>query len=422
MYKIDVSNKSNVWVSFSFWLLASSIFALSLLIPSGDTYGPALLLFCFAFYPFLSKGLKLRLEDKKIILSFIIYALSMFVLAFLHSNDLSDLDNPSRFLLAIPILLLLLKKPLHKTILFYSVALGAVSAFSMSFYDKIILDLPRAHGYENPIMFGNISLLLSILSFVSAFYFLSEKKSKIAILFCICGVLALLSLFFSATRGGLVALPLIIFFLIWNSRKLLGNKILITISILLPLFFGAVLLSPQFAVKKRINEAIVNVDTYVKGGNKDTPVGHRFELWKASIEMFISEPFVGIGENQQDDFKKELVSKKAFHERIVRFNHAHNEFLNELGLHGLFGFIALMIVYLVPLKLFINKMNASKNWSVKTFAMSGAVIPMLFMDFSLTQAMFTHSIGVMMYAFSIVIFWAATRWAEREERELGNIA
>jgi O-antigen ligase len=29
--------------------------------------------------------------------------------------------------------------------------------------------------------------------------------------------------------------------------------------------------------------------------------------------------------------------------------------------------------------------------------------------------MFSHNIGVMMYAFPIVYFWAAVRWAEREE-------
>jgi O-antigen ligase len=73
-------------------------------------------------------------------------------------------------------------------------------------------------------------------------------------------------------------------------------------------------------------------------------------------------------------------------------------------------------MYLIPMKLFLKKLREHRdNWRIRSYAMAGALVPMCYMDFALTQTMFVHNIGVMMFAFPIVYFWAAVHWAERDE-------
>jgi O-antigen ligase len=139
-------------------------------------------------------------------------------------------------------------------------------------------------------------------------------------------------------------------------------------------------------------------------------------MWKAALIMFKGSPFIGVGEYGSVSVKTRIVEEGVVSKEVLGYSHAHNEYINALGLSGIVGFIFLMSIYLVPLKLFLKKMRQyPDNWNIKSYAMAGALVPMSYMDFGLSQAMFSHNIGVMMYAFPIVYFWAAVRWAEREE-------
>lgn len=405
------------------WLFAALTLALSIGLPDGYNLGIFLIFVASFSMLFKKKKWDIDGEDKLILLAFGLYTISVFAAIYFDGGSARSLDRPSRFILALPVLLLLLSYSEKKHWLWYGSIIGATSAFIVAYYEKAILGLSRAHGGENPIMFGNIGMMLGLINFVSATYFFTEKRYKLAVLAVLAGFLGLAVSILSGTRGGWIALPIIGFFLVWQSRNLLGKRVVLAIIIMSILVLITAIMTPYMGVKSRIDSALENIDQYRQGVKTETSVGYRFDMWKAALVMFKESPIIGVGNQGSVDIKRRLAESNAISGKTLKYTHAHNEYFEALSKRGLIGLFFLLVVYIIPLKLFLHKMKKySNNWKIKSYAMAGVLIPMSYMDFSLTQVMFGHNIGVMMYAFPIVFFWAATRWAEREERELGNIA
>ncbi|WP_111638658.1 O-antigen ligase family protein [Marinomonas shanghaiensis] len=407
----------NTTFSILVWFLAALTFALSIAAPNGYSVGTTIIfLLSFGLFFLKPRWLELHKEDKMLFYVFALYACAMFGFVYLDGWHTRELDRPSRFILALPVLLLLLRSAGRENLLWFGTVIGAIAAFVLAIYERKVLGLSRANGSEHPIMFGNIGMMLGLISFASATYFLSNKRYvwlMLAILGGLCGIGASV---LSASRGGWVALPLIGFFLLWQSRFLLGKKLVWGVCIVSILLVFIAVLIPQTGIKDRVGQAVHDVVEYDQGVDKDSSVGLRFEMWKAALSMFAESPLVGVGEYGSVAVKEKLIAEGAVSAKVLTHSHAHNEFINALGLTGIIGFIFLLAVYLIPLQLFLKKMRQyPDNWNIRAYAIAGALVPMCYMDFGLSQVMFSHNIGVMMYAFPIVYFWAAVRWAERKE-------
>ena len=412
----------NVFFSNIVWVSASIIIALSLIIPDGYSIGAVLVLLISSSLLFLKSPYELSKSDKTLILSYIIYSLGMFYLVYLDDFNVRWLDKPARFLLATLPLILLLKVYFSKKVLFVSCFVGAIGPLGVALIERFYLGYPRAEGDENPIMFGGISMLIALICLNYAFYFYKLKNIRLSLFSSVAFLSGLFASLLSGSKGSWVVLPITATFLLWNYRKVLNKKAYKIFLLGGLLLLVSISFIPALGVSDRVSILMTDVNSYLEGSKVESSVSHRTELWKASILMFQEEPIYGIGRSDQQAFKQQLVDDGISHESVLRFTHAHNEYLNELGLHGIFGLILLLTVYLGPLSLFLSKIREySNNWNIKVFAIAGALVPLSYMGFALTQAMFVHNSGVMMYAFTIIIFWAATRWAEREERELENI-
>ncbi|WP_421856272.1 O-antigen ligase family protein [Marinomonas sp.] len=398
------------------WFFASLTFAISIGISGGYGIATSLLLICSASLVYLKpKWPELTEDDRRLFYTFLAFGLSMFFFVFIDDFQLRDLDRPSRFILVLPVLLLLLQEKNRKVWLWYGVVIGAIFAFGLAWYERFILGYVRAEGGQHPIMFGDTGMLLGMLSFASSIYFLSHKRYFWLVLSLIAGGCGVGASVLSASRGGWVALPLIGFFLYWQSRFLFKRRTWFFLGIVTCLLIISAVLIPQTGVKERIDEAFGDISHYASGVNKDTSVGLRFEMWKAAFYMFQESPVLGAGMHSSIVVKKELLDEGLVIPEALAYDHAHNEYINALGYRGIVGLAFLLLVYLVPLRLFLKKMDQYKeDWNIKSYAMAGALVPMCYMDFGLSQVMFAHNIGVMMYAFPIVYFWAAVRWAEKE--------
>jgi len=399
------------------WFLAAMTFVGAIGIPKGFNVTALLLLLCslgmICLRPVMHPADK---QDKILIWTFIVFGISLILFTLYDVLGGRGLDKPSRFLLVIPVIFLLLRSKGPKEWLWYGIVVGSLLAFALALYERVILGVARARGGEHAIMFGDTGMLLGLLSVAAAIYFFSQKRFVwlvIALAGAFSGVGASV---LSGSRGGWVAVPLIGLFLFWECRDLLGKKRLISVFSAALLCVVIAVAIPQTGIQKRVGEAVSNIEHYVNGSNAATSVGLRFDMWKAAIYMFKEAPFFGVGESQVQPIKRELVAEGLIVKRAVPFNHAHNEYLQALSTRGIVGFVLLMAMYLVPLKLFLHKLRQYKdNWRIRSYAIGGALVPMCYMDFALTQTMFMHNIGVMMFAFPIAFFWAALRWAEREE-------
>lgn len=399
------------------WFLAAMTFASAIGIPKGFNVTTLLLLLCSFGLPFLKPvSYPVDKEDKVLIWMFFAFGATFITFALFDQLKVSGLDKPSRFLLVIPVCFLLLRSKGPKEWLWYGIVVGSLLAFGLALYQRLIEGVSRARGDEHPIMFGDTGMMLGLLSLAAAIYFFSQKRFVWLALALVAGVAGVGTSVLSGSRGGWVAVPLIGLFLFWECRDLLGKKRLYTVFSIALICIVAAVAIPQTGIQKRVGEAVSNIEHYLAGSQTATSVGLRFDMWKAAIYMFESAPIFGVGESQVQPIKRELAAEGMINKQAVPFNHAHNEYFQALSTRGIVGFIILMAMYLVPLKLFLRKLRQYKdNWRIRSYAIGGALIPMCYMDFALTQTMFMHNIGVMMFAFPIAFFWAALRWAEREE-------
>ncbi|UTW00177.1 O-antigen ligase family protein [Marinomonas rhizomae] len=400
------------------WLTVAASFAVSISIYDGYRY--ASLFLCV-----LTIGLLFLKVEKKhfsktdviIFFAFLFYGFSLLVFDYIDDKTLFNPRLPLRFIIVLPVMLLLFNVKNYSYYIWYGVFFGAITAFLWALYEVIFLGHYKASNGLISIVFGDIGVLLTMLSLISFVYFYKQRRylGVVFSLFAVlCGIGASV---LSGSRGSWLALPFIVLFLFWQFRNVIKIKFyacLLTVIILAVFTF---VFSPQTEVKNRIFLGVnQTLDYMVKGEQRGSSVGLRFEMWKLAIYMFQEKPYFGAGRHSSSGIKKELVASGKIVPQAIKFTHSHNVFFDALGYRGGVGLLLQLMIYIIPLMLFLRKMKVHKdNWDIKIYALAGSIIPMCYMLFGLTEVMFVHKIGVTMYAFPIIYFWVAVRLAEIEK-------
>ncbi|MFM2482486.1 O-antigen ligase family protein [Celerinatantimonas sp. YJH-8] len=400
------------------WQLVTSVtifltFALTLSVSSGYSYGSTLLVagalaaFCIKPKRFMMPWSR---EDKWLLWTFIIYGLSFLFFRCIHVFELTGLDKPSRFIIAFFPYLFLRRYPVSIRAFWYGIAVGALSGCAVGLYQKIILDADRSNGFQHPIMFGDLGVLFGLLSFAGVIYFVAMHDRKSILFMGLAGVAGLFTSALSGSRGGWIAIPMALLYIFWQSRELIGRTRAMLILISFVVLAGIVIAIPQTNVYQRIDDTITNVQAYISGENAVTSSGERFEMWKAAFYLFKKAPILGVGKYDLQVEKQILANQGLINSSVVQYGHAHNEYLTNLSEYGIIGLILLLFVYGVPLRLFVKQVRYyASHWQYKSVAMAGVLVPVCFMDFALTQSMFSHNSGVMIYILSIITIWSILR-------------
>lgn len=380
--------------------------ALALIVPSGYTYGPVLLLLIALVYLFVRPYPQLLISDKCLIASLLLYFLVGVVTNFIHHLPSRSYDNFSRFLFAIPVLLLLLRFPVKPIYLWMGVALGALGAGFVALVDFYVYGELRAGGYNNPIQFGDIAMLFSCL-LIAGCSWAKQYSRNMIIIFGVCIIGGILASLLSGARGGWLVLPfaLALFYFVNNFHENTRSTVFFILTILCAGVFAYYFLSPD-VVRIRISYAISDIQLYVQTNNTNTSVGARIMLWQSSLPLIAERPLSGWGSvanyvnlsgNNADVFQ--------------RFNHFHNDFLDALVKRGLLGGMALLMIYVVPVVLFYRQLTQCAS-AKAPLVYAGLLLIVATFIFGLTQSFFSHSSGVMVYVFMLVFLWAQVRAPE----------
>ncbi len=330
---------------------------------------------------------------------------------------LNQFDRPSRLLMASAIFLLLRLYPPRFLPLMSGIGLGAVLAGSIAIYQRFVLGIERALGtHTHPIQGGDISMSLGLISLCALFWAYRRKRRGWMLFFCLATIMGVTGSLLSGSRGGWILLPLILGIWCWLHRHWFSRKAKIGAALFAGLLMVLVLL-PQTDVIHRLEQGKQDLAQYFEGGNRDTSLGMRLQLWHSAWLSFQEKPLFGWGNNGVRASQRQQVERGDIAQSVYDFNsHAHNQYLDEMAKRGLLGLVSLLALFLVPLRLFKIQLTPSASPEQYALSIAGLVFVMATMDYCLSQAFFGHNSGISFYVFGVVLFLTAS-WGQPSETE-----
>lgn len=397
---------------FASALVSSGVFllcAFALVVPSGYSLGALMLVLPSLVYLGVRPWPVLKAEDKYLIAALLMYfGVGVFTNVHHHLKG-SSYDNLSRFLLAVPVLLLLLRKPVKPTVVWQAVALGALGAAVLAIWEFVVQGEERAAGHINAIQFGDIAILFFCMLIAVAPW--AKHGGRFFLALVLAGALAgLLASLLSGARGGWLMMPVVALLVYWWSgkRNVATNAIFAVVS---TLAVAAICWLPWLEfLRDRISHIALDLQSYQDNQDATSSLGSRFHLWRLSLDMVAQHPIMGWG-----NFERYVAVTGVQDEVLIKYNHMHNDLLDAWVKRGLVGVVALVGVYLVPAVIFYRQLKrhsgAGQPIAARSAALAGMMLVVATFVFGLTQSFLTHSSGVTMYVFLLVILWAQVRQA-----------
>ncbi len=259
-------------------------------------------------------------------------------------------------------------------------------------------------GFASAITFGNLALLLGAFAWLSVGWRLTRSRLE-APLKVLAGAAGVLGCFVSQSRGGWVAIPilLVVLLLVWRGHLRLK---LVTLGMAAALMLGVYAGSDM--VRERVTLATVEFTDYVHGERNDSSIGLRMQFWQASVDMFQEHPWTGVGaQNVRSGFQARAASGEL-NEAVAVFNHSHSDMLWAMAALGIPGLFALLAIYVVPLAAFLRAAR-SRERAVQVAGCMGVCLVCGFMVFGLTEAMFALTMNTAFYAGMTAILLALCR-------------
>lgn len=371
-------------------LLVFLVGALTLVIPSGYSFG---------FYLLCFTGLGIWLRERKDLLPgeakfflwpLLVYAIGHGAMALHEKWMWRQFGNVLPFLM-VPFGVWGIRKYKPNDTWFWAgLAVGAIGAAAFAGYQAMVLGL-RAGGHTHPIQFGNIALLFGVLCLVRVMVVFEWSRLNASLwLGFVAGLAASV---WSQTRGGWVAVVLIFVWILARATKGLH----ISQKSVFVLALAGALAVPAFQntglVQSRIKEAATEFNAFFEYGTQDTAVGARLAMWKIGLSGITEAPLFGHGDQGWLDRRDAAIANGELSSFSAEFTHLHNEYLNVTFKRGLIGLVLYLALYLLPMLMFFKPyLNDARN-KVRSLAISGMVIPMMFMDFGLTQTFLSHNSG-----------------------------
>ncbi|MNL07488.1 O-Antigen ligase [compost metagenome] len=391
--------------------------ALALSVPSGYSYGPALLLLAsLCFFAMRRLNWALPRELKLIGLGLLLYFLVMVISVWFDGGKISQIDRASRALMAVAILPLLASVPVSLPILLSGCGVGSLLAFGIAIHDKFILGYERAFNDMMPLQSGNIAMSLGLFCLCGLLW--AQKKGRLAFsFFMLLGSCAGMGAsFLSGTRGGWVLLPVILITIAMLFKECLYRKVTLVMLVGGLLCGGFFIVQPQSGVEARIELAQNDISQYLDKTNLNTSLGIRLQLWQSAWQSFTEKPVFGWGNNGIRESQKAQLVRGEISQFIYDFNsHAHNQFLDEMAKRGVVGLGALLLMMLIPLFLVKKRLHQPHNDDVHCGSALVIVTVFSSIDYCLSQAFFGHNSGITFFVSSLVI--AASIVFKKNENE-----
>jgi len=202
----------------------------------------------------------------------------------------------------------------------------------------------------------------------------------------------------SGSRGGWLALPAVSLLFIWFWRKDIRMWQVSVAATALAIAAAIVYLTPQLGVQSRIDAAYQETKEYFQIHRVDSSAGARLEMWKAAWIVFRAHPFVGAGHGGYVSEKQALIDSGHIAPIIAGNSHPHNEYLATLATRGLIGFFTLLVLFIIPGRVFFDYTTQPK-FDIRILGLCGLTATLAFAHFLLTGDTFDRTLSITFLAF-----------------------
>ncbi|MGB3423209.1 MAG: O-antigen ligase family protein [Castellaniella sp.] len=333
-----------------------------------------------------------------------------------HGDSGKYLDQGVRYLLALPVLAGLRRIRLRLDWLAVGLALGLFTTAGIAAWQTRWVGLARAEGFvTSAIPFGDMALTMGFWCLMGAALAATQRRWAWTALLLAGSLAGTYAMIASASRGSLVALPILAILAAIallrrvHLRPLLGGVAILVAATAIVL---ATLPVGHFA-ESRYAAALDEWHAYSQQGDATNNVGSRLEAWKAALISIPERPLLGWGHAQYNTHLQDLISAGRIAPFAGTLSNTHNQFI-EIWLHqGSLGLIAFLSLLIAGFWYFCRRLRAPDP-TVRVLACCGAALPSAFAAFGLTQVILGRNNGVMFFLVSLAVLWAAMRQAERD--------
>lgn len=326
------------------------------------------------------------------------FAMAFFALASLATwalngvsyEDFKGLGKHGRLLLFWPLFVVLAKAQLRESTALIAVLACAALAGGTALMPLLEGErLTRIEGATNAIPFGNLSLLSAMLLLVAAAYAHSTGRRLMTGLSVAGMALALAAAFLSQTRNNLIALPILLLFLVIAASP---RQRLVLIAL------GTVILATFLGLESRIGDGL----SALWSGQYDRGISYRLEIWQTALTLFLESPLSGIGVHEYAAAIRSGIESGDLSGGLKRccLDHAHNDLFQILATRGLIGALSWILLLAIPFIQFLRLIR-HESPRVAHLATAGALLPLAYLTFGLTEATLERGIYITFYLVSV---------------------
>jgi len=262
------------------------------------------------------------------------------------------------------------------------VATGYAAWFSWPSFRRP-LEVPQ----YNAVSYGDLLLMMTTLATFSIGWRLTRfRKTEIAfkVVTLLVGLIGFIT---TQTRGGWLAVPffIVIGLVVWGGKLRLRKLIL-------PAVLAILLATAAFAsssiMRQRFQDAFTKTVECVHNPLAISSECGRIQLAHAAWLMFKADPFFGNGATnrfgpQLENYWRQGIISDFTHSQ--EFDEPHNDMLFSMASHGVFGLVALLLIFAAPSWIFIRRLGAQVAQPARVAAAMGLVLCVGFFVFGWTE-------------------------------------
>lgn len=335
-----------------------------------------------------------------VVLAFLLHFLFVLGCALVRGANMNTVEKPARMFFAVSSLAAVLAARPPRRMLWWGVIGGALAALPLVAWQRIVLDIERPGGLINAITFGDLALLLALLSVTAAIDMRDDpRQARLAAVGALAGLAASL---LTGSRGGWVALAVAALLFLRHARVLGGRSVRLLLASGAAVVLAAWFV-PATGMQGRFDEGVSDVRGWFEGGTVFTRVGTRLELWKGASMLIAERPLLGMDFAACRERLAEFAREGRLDPVVLPLPHLHNDALQELATGGVVGFALWAAVLAAPLLFFLRELRAGAGKPQSALALAGVLVVTSYASFGLTEVIFWSMKGSLFYALMVFV-------------------